>query len=60
MGCHIFKIHRKLGGGGGVLSYDQEHFKCVELHLSSLQDVQSIPFSVVLSPCMSFALVVLY
>lgn len=59
-GYHVFRKDRKLGRAGGVLLYVRDHLKCEEVHLNSLQDLESIAVSIVLSPPMSFTVVGIY
>lgn len=59
-GYHVFRKDRQSGGGGGVLLYVRNHYKCVEVNLKSTQDLESIIVTIVLSPQMSFTVIGLY
>lgn len=55
-----FKMYRKDSKGGGVMIYVKNSIHCNEITLSNSVDLECIGLNFILSPQMSFVLIVIY
>lgn len=59
-GFNFYRRDRVGSKGGGVMIYVKDRIQCNEIHWSNCEELECIGLNIILSPQMSFTLIVIY